>query len=86
MKSRATADFWREYDRLPPAVKRSADKAYARFCQQPRQASLRFKALAAPPNHYSVRINEQYRAVAVRDGDTLIWFWIGTHNAFDKLF
>jgi len=35
---------------------------------------------------WSVRINEQYRAVAERHGDSVVWVWIGSHNDFDKLF
>ena len=26
-----------------------------------------------------------YRAVAVREEGTVIWFWIGTHADYDKL-
>jgi hypothetical protein len=33
-----------------------------------------------------VRVNEQYRAVGERKGDTIWWAWIGTHSDFDKLF
>jgi len=47
---------------------------------------LRFKKLQAHDNLWSVRINEQYRAVGVRSGDTVEWIWIGTHNEFDNLF
>lgn len=35
---------------------------------------------------WSVRVNEQYRALGERQGDTIWWAWIGTHNEFDKLF
>jgi hypothetical protein len=26
-----------------------------------------------------------YRAIGVRDGDRLIWFWIGSHADYDRL-
>jgi len=26
-----------------------------------------------------------YRALAVRDGDVILWFWIGTHADYDIL-
>ena len=48
--------------------------------------SLRFKKLAAYEHIWSVRINERYRAVGERHGDTVTWVWVGTHNDFDKLF
>ena len=33
-----------------------------------------------------LRGNEQYRVIGERQGDTIGWTWIGTHNEFDKLF
>lgn len=27
----------------------------------------------------------QYRAVYYKDGDTNVWYWIGTHAQYDKL-
>jgi len=52
----------------------------------PEHPSLRFKKLQGGGEIWSVRINEQYRAVGVRSGDTMEWIWIGTHNEFDHLF
>jgi len=34
---------------------------------------------------YSVRISLDYRALGVRDGDTVVWFWIGSHADHDRL-
>ena len=47
---------------------------------------MRFKKLGGYENVWSVRVNEQYRAVGERKGDTIVWAWIGSHNDFDKLF
>ena len=56
------------------------------FEQNPDHPSLRFKKLHGQDDIWSVRINDQYRAVGVRSGDTIEWIWIGTHNEFDNLF
>jgi hypothetical protein len=32
-----------------------------------------------------VRVGLHYRALAVEDGDDLIWFWIGTHAQYDAI-
>ena len=48
--------------------------------------SLRFKKLAGYDQVWSVRINEQYRAVGEREGDSVVWVWIGSHNDFESLF
>lgn len=56
------------------------------FAQNPDHPSLRFKKLQGRGDVWSVRINDQYRAVGVRTGATIERLWIGTHNEFDKLF
>lgn len=56
------------------------------FAINPDHPSLRFKKLQGSGDIWAVRITERYRAVGVRAGDTIEWFWIGTHNEFDNLF
>ena len=31
------------------------------------------------------RVGIGWRAVGVRDGDTMIWFWIGSHADYDRV-
>jgi hypothetical protein len=71
---------------LSDSHQNSARSAYSQFVQNPSHPSLRFKKLAGFENYWSVRIKEQLRAVGERNGDTIEWFWIGTHNDFDNLF
>jgi hypothetical protein len=84
--SRTRPSFWRAYDRLSGPQCLAARRAYAIFAENPDHPSLRFKKLGGYEDIWAVRINEQYRAVGKRHGDTIIWVWIGTHNEFDKLF
>jgi hypothetical protein len=84
--SRVRPSFWRAYDTLDPRWKTAARKSYQHFTDDPGHPSLRFKKLAGHDRVWSVRINDSVRALAERDGDTVIWFWIGSHNDFDKLF
>ena len=86
MISKARPSFWRAYEKLAPPVKGRAREVYGLFARNPDHPSLRFKKLHARDNVWSVRINEQYRAVGVRTGNTIEWIWIGTHNEFDNLF
>ena len=86
MKSRVRPSFWRAYASLDPEVRQAARRAYQLFSHNPDHPSLRFKKLGGYEHVWSVRINEQYRALAERQGDTVTWVWIGTHNEFDKLF
>ena len=86
MTSRTRPSFWRAYERLSEPNRRAARRAYTIFTENPDHPSLRFKKLGGYDDVWSVRINEQYRAIGERRGDTVIWVWVGTHNEFDKLF
>lgn len=86
MISRTRPSFWRAYERLSESNRRAARRAYALFKENPEQPSLRFKKLGGYEQVWSVRGNEQYRAIGERKGDTIVWVWVGTHNEFDKLF
>ncbi len=82
MRSR---DFRDLYARLPEDVQRQAAAAFRQFSEDPFHSSLRFKRLAGFSDRWSVRIGLRYRAVGRRDGDSVIWFWIGTHADYDLL-
>jgi hypothetical protein len=84
--SRVRPSFWRACSSLDPRVRAAARRAYQLFAADPAHPSLRFKKLGGCEDVWSVRINEQYRAVGERKGDTVTWVWIGSHNDFDKLF
>jgi hypothetical protein len=84
--SKVRPSFWRAYGQLAPSAKARAKVAWQLFEKNPDHPSLRFKKLQAHDQFWSVRINEQYRAVGVRSGETIEWIWIGTHNEFDNLF
>lgn len=51
----------------------------------PAHPSLRFKKVHATRPIYSVRIDLDWRAVGVLNGDTVVWFWIGPHPEYEKL-
>lgn len=86
MISLVRPSFWRLYHALDPRIQSAARRAYELFAHDPDHPSLRFKKLQGYDNIWSVRINEQYRAVGMRDGDTITWVWIGSHNDFDNQF
>lgn len=86
MISRVRPSFWKAYTTLDTRVRDAARESYSLFTENPAHPSLRFKKLAGYDSIWSVRINQSYRALAERRGDTVIWFWIGSHNDFDKQF
>jgi hypothetical protein len=86
VKSRTRPSFWRAYAGLSEPTRQAARRAYALFADNPAHPSLHFKKLRCYDHVWSVRINDQYRAIGQRQGDTITWVWIGTHNEFDSLF
>ncbi len=85
MKSLATPRFWKIYAGLPEHVLRQARFAYRLCRENPQHPGLRFKKVHAMQPIYSVRIGLGYRAVGSLEGDTIIWFWIGSHAVYDRL-
>jgi hypothetical protein len=54
----------------------------------PQHPGLQFKRVHPVKPIYSVRINNDYRALGVRKDNIIIWFWIGSHAlaiAFKRL-
>jgi hypothetical protein len=85
VNSRTTRQFRDLFTALPTAVQRQAREAYRLFRQNPAHPGLRFKQVHPDPPIYSARVGISYRAVGVRDGNTMIWYWIGSHADYDKL-
>jgi hypothetical protein len=83
VKSKATEGFWSCFSRLPVQVQSVATEKYKLWRQNPFHPSLHFKELYR--DLWSVRINMQYRALARRRGELILWFWIGTHQEYDRL-
>jgi hypothetical protein len=82
MKHRASPRFWACYRRLPEDIQRLADRNYRLFCHNPRHPSLHFKKVR---DRWSVRVGLHYRAVAIEEGEGLLWVWIGTHEEYNQL-
>jgi hypothetical protein len=85
VNSRTTRQFRDLFAALPAAVQRQAREAYRLFRQNPAHPGLRFKQVHPDPPIYSARIGISYRAVGVRDGNAMVWYWIGSHADYDKL-
>ncbi len=85
MTSRTTSDFRTGLAKLPRDVQRAARASYLLFRDNPSHPSLHFKSVKGLEGVYSVRISLGYRALGRRDGSTIVWFWIGSHDEYDKL-
>jgi hypothetical protein len=85
MNSRTTRRFRELLAALPTHVRQQAQEAYRLFQQNPAHPGLRFKQVHVDPPIYSARVGISFRAVGVLDGDTVVWYWIGSHADYDKL-
>ena len=82
MKHKTTREFRRLYNDLPQKVKELADKSFRLLKQNPTHPSLRFKKIGKV---WSIRVGAVYRALALKDEDGFIWFWIGTHEEYNNI-
>jgi len=85
MNSRTTRRFRELLAALPAHVRKQAHEAYRLFASNPQHPGLHFKQVSADPPTYSARVGIGYRAVGVLDGDTVVWYWIGSHAEYDHL-
>jgi len=83
--SRTTAAFRAQLAALPKPVQEKAASAYAIWAENPQHPSLRFKKVHGGLPIYSVRIDRAWRAVGVLEGDTVVWFWVGSHASYEAL-
>jgi hypothetical protein len=63
-------------------------RASADFWQDYRaHGSLQFKKIGIREGKeiWSARVTLKYRALAFRESNEYVWFWIGEHNAYDYL-
>jgi len=86
MKSATLPSFWKDYARLNTDLKQRAKKAYQLWSENPFHPSLRFKCINPTENLWSVRITRGIRAIGIMDGDTVVWFWIGSHDDYETFF
>ena len=86
MNSSILPSFWIEYRKLNEDVRQSARKAYRLWADNAFHASLHFKCINSEESIWSVRITRNYRALGILDGDSVTWFWIGSHDDYEKFF
>ncbi|MBZ9873012.1 hypothetical protein LB542_19375 [Mesorhizobium sp. BR1-1-9] len=67
---------------MPSSIRAKADRRFASLRSDPFHPSLHFKQVG---RYWSARVDENYRAVAIRNNEDVIWFWIGTHADYDHL-
>lgn len=85
MNSHATGRFWELNNQLPDDIRRAADTSYHLWRRNLGRPSRQFKRVHTKRPVWSVRITEGWRTTGVRDDDTLIGFWIGTPDEYERM-
>jgi hypothetical protein len=86
MKSELNLDFVKKFHELPERIKKTARKNYSLWKNNPSHPSLEFKEINAKEQIWSVRVGIGWRALGrLKNKDSIIWFWIGSHGEYDKL-
>lgn len=86
MKSATLPSFWEHYEKLSPDIRARAKKAYRLWLDDPFHPALRFKCINKPENIWSARITLGYRAIGILGDDIVSWFWIGSHDEYERFF
>ena len=86
MKSATVPSFWDRYHKLDREIRVRVKKAYRLWANDPFHPSLRFKCINHVENIWSVRVTLGHRALGVLDEDTVTWFWVGSHDEYERFF
>jgi hypothetical protein len=86
MKSATLPSFWSACRLLDETIRRRARKVYRLWISNPFHRSLRFKCINPEEKIWSVRITHRYRGIGVLEDDTVTWFWIGSHDNYERFF
>ena len=85
MKSVKTAQFTKLFANLPIEIQKKARKNYQLWKADNKYPGLHFKQINARLSIYSVRVGLYHRALGVKKGETIIWFWIGSHEDYNNM-
>ena len=75
-------NFWKYFEKLAKEIQVLAEKRFDLFRTQPFHPSLGFSKKGSV---WTVDIGLHYRAIAFREQDTLVWFWIGSHEDYNHM-
>jgi len=79
---RTSSRFWKCYNKLPSHIRKIADNNFKILKNNSQHPSLHFKKIGSS---WSVRIGINHRALAIEDGEDIIWVWIGNHDEYERM-
>ena len=85
MKSVTTSKFRACLEKLPDHIQVKARKSYRLWLANPLHPSLQVKQIHSISPIFAVRISLGYRALGILEEDTMVWFWIGSHEEYNSM-
>jgi hypothetical protein len=85
VKSYLTEDFIKLFEKLPERIQNRARYAYKQWKENPFRPNLQFKKVHQTKPIYSVRVNIGWRALGFKEDEKIIWFWVGSHESYNKI-
>ncbi len=73
------------YAHLPANVREQARRAYRLWRSNPSHPGIQFKRIHSTEPIFSARVGQGWRALGTLEGDTVTWFWIGSHAEYDTI-
>lgn len=84
--ARRNKTFDRMFSDLPDEVKQLTRIAHEKWKTEPTQPGLNFERINRGGGRFwSVRVGGHHRAVCRAYDDVWLWFWVDTHEAYNKL-
>jgi len=85
VKSYLTVKFIKCFKALPERIRKLARKNYKIWKINHLHPSLNFREIKVGTAIYSIRVGIGWRALGILENDNIIWFWIGSHEEYNKL-
>ncbi len=85
LKSVTSNKFRKALSGLPKNVQERARQSYQIWKLNHHHPGLHFKQIHKDQPIYSVRVGLSYRAIGIIENETMIWFWIGSHEEYNNL-
>jgi hypothetical protein len=85
LNSVTTEEFRRLYGAASPQKRAQIKRAFKLWRENPAHPSLRFKKVHPTAPIYSAKVDLDWRALSVLDGDTVVWFWVRPHDAYTRM-
>lgn len=85
MKSVTTEQFRQLYVKAPKERQIRIRRAYRLWSADLKHPSQRFKKVHSTLPIYSARVDLDWRAIGILKNETVVWFWVGSHEHYEAL-